>query len=153
LLQTRRIPQAKLGAMILELVLLSALAPRQEPIPPPVEPAAESKTSVEDEVLSNIKNQPLGAGTVADLGLPDEYLKRVADRIIRSTFEERFRVVVVDRPPPSAMPDAAAEKPGKDASFQPPSAVNLPLVIGTIVLAGFLVYLFITARARKQEPL
>jgi len=48
------------------------------------------------EVLENIRNQPLGDGTVADLALPEDFLKRVADRIVRSSFEERYRIVVED---------------------------------------------------------
>ncbi|MBL8858827.1 MAG: hypothetical protein JNL28_10005 [Planctomycetes bacterium] len=135
--------------MILELALLAAVGPLQAPPPAPDQPPI----SIEEEVLRNIKAQPLGKGTVADLALPDEFLKRMGDRVIRSSFEQQFRIVVPDPPPVSAMPDAQAQKPQKDASFQPPSAVNLPLVIGTIVLAGFLVYLFITARSRKKMPL
>lgn len=135
--------------MILELALLAAAGPLQEPKSAPEKPAI----SVEDEVLRNIKDQPLGSGTVADLGLPDEFLKRVSDRVIRASFEERYRIVVPDQPPASAMPDAAATKPPKDASFQPPSAVNLPLVIGLIVLAGLIVFLVIIARSRKETPL
>jgi hypothetical protein len=52
--------------------------------------------SIEDEVLGNIRRQPLGRqeGTVADLGLPLEFLRRVADRVIQASFRERWRVVV-----------------------------------------------------------
>jgi hypothetical protein len=62
------------------------------------EPAPQS---IEDEVLGNILAQPGGDGpaahTVADLGQPEPFLRRVADRIIRATFEERHRAVVAQR--------------------------------------------------------
>lgn len=56
------------------------------------------------EVLENIRNQPLGDGTVADLALPEDFLKRVADRIVRSSFEERYRIVVKDAETPPSKP-------------------------------------------------
>ena len=58
----------------------------QAPIPTPEE--------IEAEVLANVKGQPLGEGTVADLALPDDFLRRVADRVVRASFEERYRIVV-----------------------------------------------------------
>lgn len=51
---------------------------------------------VEREVMENIRRQPLGRGTVDDLNLPDEFLRRCADRIIRQTYEERYRAVLPD---------------------------------------------------------
>lgn len=58
--------------------------------------------SVEDEVLGNLRAQPIGGGgaepahTVADLALPEPFLRRVAGRVIRSSYEEHFRAVVAD---------------------------------------------------------
>jgi len=48
------------------------------------------------EVVGNIRAQPLGADTVAVLALPDAFLDRVADRIIRNSFENQLRIVVDD---------------------------------------------------------
>jgi hypothetical protein len=135
--------------MILELALFVAAAPRQDPVAPPETPTV----SIETEVLHNVKNQPLGKGTVDDLALPDEFLNRVSDRIIRKSFEERFRVVVPDPPVKSALPEKNASQPVDSTTFQPPSAMNLPLVIGTILLLAFVAYIAITARARKETPL
>lgn len=50
--------------------------------------------SIEDEVLENIRRQAAGLGTVEDLNLPLAFLRRVADRVIRRSFEERYRAVV-----------------------------------------------------------
>lgn len=76
--------------------------------------------SVEDEVLANLRRQPLGraespVGTVADLNLPLEFLRRVADRVIQVSFRERHRIVVggpgvvEHRPPPAPAVEAAPD--------------------------------------------
>lgn len=84
-----------------------------------------AKLSVEDEVLANLRNTPLGPmgggdkggngaggpGTVGDLDLPLDFLRRVADRTIQAWFRERARVVVGDgnleHQPPAVPPDPA----------------------------------------------
>lgn len=65
---------------------------------------APTTQSVEDEVLRNILSQKVGARTVAEDSLPESFLRRVADRIIRATYQQRFRSVVDDR--------AVATQPG-----------------------------------------
>ncbi len=67
--------------------------------------------SVEDEVLGNIRAQTIGPAAVSDLALPDDFLRRIADRIVRSSYEERFRIVVSaehahEQPSPSSALDA-----------------------------------------------
>ncbi len=149
-MQTRPPGEARLAAsMIPALALLLAFALRQEATPPPETPPV----SIEQEVLDNVKNQALGKGTVADLELPDEFLRRVGDRIIRESFENRYRIVVPDPKPQDAVPEQNASRPVGDSNFQPPSAVNLPLVIGTILFVAFVAYVVLTARARKETPL
>ena len=56
--------------------------------------------SVEDEVLANIRAQPIGLATVGDLGQPEAFQKRFADRVIVNWYSDRFRVVVADEPDP-----------------------------------------------------
>jgi len=70
------------------LLLLASAAQTPQSQPTPAE--------LEIEVRENVRNQPLGDGTVADLALPEEFLRRVADRIVRSSYEERYRIVVDD---------------------------------------------------------
>ncbi|MFN0007154.1 MAG: hypothetical protein ACKVXR_04535 [Planctomycetota bacterium] len=77
----------------------------QTPQPPP------TPAQLEIEVLENVRNQPLGEGTVADLHLPEEFLRRVADRIVRSSFEERYRLVVKDADEPALEPDGIRAQP------------------------------------------
>jgi hypothetical protein len=59
-------------------------------------PAGVEGLSVEDEVLGNILRQAIGRHSVADLNLPEAFLRREADRIIRSSFEDQYRIVVRD---------------------------------------------------------
>ncbi|MBT8484616.1 MAG: hypothetical protein KJO43_03490 [Phycisphaerae bacterium] len=60
---------------------------------------------VQAEVIANIRAQSIGQVTVAALDLPDAYLERVADRIIRSSYQDHFyRVEGEDVPPPAWSP-------------------------------------------------
>ena len=68
------------------------------------QPAPPTPGDLEAEVRDNILNQRLGDGPVADLALPDEFLRRVADRIVRSSYEERYRIVVKDAEAPTSLP-------------------------------------------------
>lgn len=54
--------------------------------------------SAEAQVLSNVRSQPVGPATVADLHLPEAFLRRVANRILQLSFQENFRIVVADAP-------------------------------------------------------
>ena len=61
-------------------------------------PEVPTPEAIEQEVVENVKHQPLGLGTVEDLAMPEDFLRRVADRIVRSSYEERYRIVVKDGP-------------------------------------------------------
>jgi hypothetical protein len=54
--------------------------------------------SVEAQVLGNVRAQRIGPATVADLHLPDPFLRRVANRVLQLSFQENFRIVVSDIP-------------------------------------------------------
>jgi hypothetical protein len=127
---------------------------------PPGPPArTEPLVSIEDEVLTNVKSQPLGAGTVGDLGAPDGFLRLVGDRIIRSSFEERYRVVVPDAvlEGPAANSDAdgtgsAGAKPGprktgSAAEKQP----MLVLLVATTALLALVAFAVIAIRGRSRS--
>lgn len=96
------------SAPIFAFVLASACS-REEPPPaaPPVrnapataQPTAEpaSTLRIEEQVLAGLRAQPYAAGTLADLALPEPYLRRVADRVIRANYWEQMRVIVADAP-------------------------------------------------------
>lgn len=91
----------------------------REAMETPVTPAA-SADAVVAEVRSNILAQPLApgipdAGTVADLNLPEGLVTRIADRVIRESFEERHRSVFEDRPGRTLLPIADGAAPEPDA--------------------------------------
>jgi hypothetical protein len=49
---------------------------------------------VEEEVLIRLKGQPVGDHTAEALNLPEDFLRRVADRIVRMSYQNRLRMVV-----------------------------------------------------------
>jgi hypothetical protein len=65
-------------------------------------PQVPTPSQIEGEVIENVKRQPLGDGTVDDLALPADFVRRVADRIVRASFEERYRIIVHDAEGPVA---------------------------------------------------
>lgn len=68
--------------------------------------------SVEREVRDNLLSQPmipsLGSDgpTCADLGIPTELVRRIADRVLRSSFDERHRGVVDEQRALSGAPES-----------------------------------------------
>lgn len=89
--------------------------------------------SVEEEVLANIRSQRIGGHTVADLHLPDAFLRRIADRVIRESFWERHRVIVRDSGRPQvSVPQSVDPESGSALSIRvivgnplPPSCLRL----------------------------
>lgn len=76
---------------------------------------APEVTTAEEEVLENLRAQPVGRHTLADLRLPEEFLRRVADRIVVETWLEREQRVHAPGwpapPPPSVSPRRPARLP------------------------------------------
>jgi len=56
-----------------------------------------------------VLGQQIGPGTVADLALPEAYLERIVDRIVRASFDERIGIVVPDEDTPVAEDTVADE--------------------------------------------
>lgn len=140
--------------MLLELALTLLASAGQDTARPETAPPAQTpKIPIETEVLGNVKAQPIGTATLDDLALPDEYLKRVSDRVIRSSFESRYRIVVPD-PPASQNPPPADAKPASavDTTKSPTSkaeGVDLPLVIGGAVFGALVVAIVIFNRRAR----
>ncbi len=95
---------------------------------------ATAPYSVEDEVLDNLRAQQIGARTIADLSYPEDFLRRVADRIIRESFERRFRIVVDEEEKPATQPappqadlkSEAVEPTNLIIHFAKPPAASIP---------------------------
>ncbi|MCH8965255.1 MAG: tetratricopeptide repeat protein, partial [Planctomycetes bacterium] len=83
-------------------------------------PAVVPDQRVEAEVLTQMLDQPIGRQTLAALNLPEEFLGRAVDRVIRSSYRQRFHVVVQD--------DAAAAPPGEGLS----ETANAPTQTGAV---------------------
>lgn len=73
----------------------------QAPVPDTAPTAATEPVSpgapyldTESEVVSNILGQEVGPGTVANLGLPLSFVRRMADRVLAESYRGRFHRVV-----------------------------------------------------------
>ena len=104
------------------MMTTAALAAGQSTAPQ----SATAPLSIEDEVLANLRNQRVGEDqTLADYNLPESFLRTVADRVIRTSFEERYRLIVRDAPP-GAVAAAAVPATAGDSSSQSPSGPSSP---------------------------
>jgi len=63
-------------------------------------------------VHGNIRSQRMGTQSVAALGLPEEYVRRFADRVIRNSFANTYRQIVALTPEDQDPP----EQPGEEAT-------------------------------------
>lgn len=106
----------------------------------------DAQRSQLEEVMSNVQAQPLGSGTVADLALPEDLLRRLSDRILRRSYEDHFRIVVAaPATAPQTAPDGGAAA-GKGA-FR--SILDL-LALAALGVLAFLGYFAWRARARRK---
>jgi len=97
--------------------------------------ADEVGQSVEDEVRDNILNQSVGPGTLADYHLPDEFVRRVADRIIISSYQERYRMVVRDPPPAVAAGPENPSDRSRARTTAPYWAAGVVLLVAVVAVA------------------
>ncbi len=82
---------------------------------PDTQPAGEPE-QFEREVMEYVRSQPVGKGTVGDLNLSEEFLRRVSDRALRASYEQRFRIVVPDQNQSAVSPSRSV---GGTATSQP----------------------------------
>lgn len=88
-----------------------------EPVPPPA-PVAPPPTTPSSAALPTVQLRAellansFGPGTVADLSLPEPFLRRVTDRVLRARYFEARRVIVPDgQAAPTLAPEAARSTP------------------------------------------
>jgi hypothetical protein len=68
-------------------------SPARAPAPPA--PAAPARgDAIEDEVAANLLAQPIGGFTLADLALPEAFVRRIARRIVRDDYRDRTQGVM-----------------------------------------------------------
>jgi hypothetical protein len=104
--------------------------------------AQTSQPSMQDQVLNNLRNSPVGNHTLEALQLPEDHLRRVADRILRSSYEQQFRVVVPDGRPtttgPAELP-AIAEIGRLPAPRPSPWPAIVTAALGVCALAAVII--------------
>jgi len=115
--------------------------------------AQTSRPTVEDDVLSQIKSHPVNGHTLGDLHANDEFLRRVADRMIRETYQAKYHVVVRDSDfgGPTTVPSSSppAQQPVNVLSFRVPSRVTAVAAIVVLVLVLAAVWKSRRRRNRK----
>lgn len=105
--------------------------------------AQTSRPSMQDQVLQNLRHAPVGSHTLEALQLPEDYLRRVADRILRSSFEQQFRVVVPDGTGAAyaaeLKPPAMPERESTLAAGRSPWPAIVATALGICLLAAIVI--------------
>jgi hypothetical protein len=117
-------------------------------------PGPQSSPSIEQELLTRLKAQPVGQGTLEALSVPDEFLRRVADRIIRMDYQKRFRMVLKGDAGPNGSPGDSgrlnATGPASTSTAQG-TPVTRWTVFGIGAGAGLILIIALAARRRRQK--
>ena len=98
--------QSSVVAAVLAFCQIACENRAENPNGPAGEPAAKSQTNRNvaaapqsnpvEQVLAKLKAQPVGSHTSAVYNVPEPFLRTVAERIVRASFEDNFRIVVND---------------------------------------------------------
>ncbi len=111
-------------------------------------PQQAEPTSQLEEVMANVRAQSLGAGTVDDLALPEDLLRRLSDRILRRSFEDHFRIVVAEAAAAPAVSGYEAVVQDGKSPFRKVMDVLALLALGVLGVLGFFAW---RARARRKS--
>ncbi|MFQ5430427.1 MAG: hypothetical protein ACE5E1_08975 [Phycisphaerae bacterium] len=126
------------------LLTAGAIVTAQSILPDP-----PGQSSVEETVLRRIKQQPVGSQTLDALGLPDAFLRRVGDRIIRMSYQQRFRVVGEPRTAPAGPPQTAVDRQAPETNAAPRWSQRLYLAGGCLTAAAVVCLLLLRRRRRR----
>lgn len=101
------------------------------------------QTPFASRVVEELRGRPIGNHTLDVLNLPDEYLHRVADRMIRSAFETQFRIVVRESKagiPERKAPAIPSGTTQPTVTPRSPAVTYLPIwiAVAVIVFSGIL---------------
>ena len=98
-------------------------------------PQLEGDAKLVADVVRGLQTQPAGPTTLESLNLPDEFLARVADRIVRLDYQRQFRAVRLATPQVAAAPDivkpTAPVQPGEDSG----TFTWMMVALGVILIA------------------
>jgi hypothetical protein len=104
---------------------------------------------IEADYLQRLRSTPIGRHQLADLNMPADLERRVADRLLCDSFERQFRIVVRDEnisPPPAA---TTPTKQQHERSFSLAPARFLTLG-GILLIVSLLTAML--ARPKKVRP-
>lgn len=128
----------RLTAGLLLLIFTSdvGVAQQVEPLPP--------SSELQALVVQDLRNRPVGNHTLQVLNLPDNYLQRVADRVIRASYESQFRIVVRETKPGIAPPESdtsplnppPVDPPGSNSRTR--SLIPIGVAAAIILIAGLI---------------
>lgn len=95
-------------------LLFAAVAFAQTPASQPT----SAEVPIEQQFTTALLSQQTGRMTVAEFNLPTEFVRRVADRRLRSAYEQQFRIIVADgsTSQPSSAPGSAPSSRGESES-------------------------------------
>ncbi|HWB20219.1 MAG TPA: hypothetical protein VG711_07965 [Phycisphaerales bacterium] len=123
-------------------------------LPAQSQPQINPDDPMQVQVRSNLIKQPLGDQTLAVLDLPDQFLSRVADRIIRESFEQNFRIIVDTQPAiqPASAPGAPASLPSAATAPAPASPKKISPLFWTLPIPpGLVIVLMIVIRRNRRK--
>lgn len=131
--------------MILTQCLLVSILLQAPPQATPATPSAGDAKLVKD-VVDGLKNQPAGLSRLDSLNLPDEFLARVADRIVRMDYQKQMRSVRLASPAPvTPLAVTPATPPAKEEDTGSFNWV-------TAILAVVVLAIFIFPRLKRSPP-
>ncbi|HKQ47370.1 MAG TPA: hypothetical protein VJZ71_04795 [Phycisphaerae bacterium] len=114
-------------------------------------PGPQSSPSIEQDLLTRLKGQPIGQGTLESLDVPEVFLRRVADRIIRMDYQKRYRMVLRGDAAPS---EPAGDSGKTSATGSSPTSSSAPVrrrTVFGIAGGGLILVIALVARRRRRE--
>jgi hypothetical protein len=98
-------------------------------------PAQSTEVGPHERVFNALRQQPVGDQVLDDLALPEPFLNRVADRIVRMSFLKQYRGVASGGPTTGAASPTSASAPTTQpgiarrmAPFLFPWVILIPLI-------------------------
>lgn len=139
-----------LVALVVSVLLIAPVVAIAQTMPPN---GVESASPLRSRVIEDLRRRPVGRFTMDTLNMPEEYWGRIADRLIRASYEQQFRIVVresksgivpVDSPINPISPTAGTNENHTEGKN---SYIPIWIAAGVIIVSGLLV-----ARRGEKSP-
>lgn len=121
--------------MLIQLVAISFLAV-------PLGMGQTAAREVNPHLVKGLRDQPVAGVTLGAFCAPDEFLGRVADRIVRMDYQRRFRSVHAQAATAPAAASTAEPSPGAQSPAAPPgrTLMNPVVIIGGVLVVLLLIW-------------